>query len=60
METVTMQHAKKIAADQMIHHGWIPALARWMVDQVVAEHPNRPDAYHALTMLYVKESMGGI
>jgi hypothetical protein len=49
----TIQYAKSLAVKQLIHGGWIPALAQWAVDATVEQHPNRPDAYRALMLMYV-------
>jgi hypothetical protein len=49
----TIQYAKSLAVKQLIHSGWLPALAQWAVDSVVNQNPNRPDAYRALMLLYV-------
>ena len=51
----TLQYAKNITERQLVHKGWIPELARWMVNQVIA-NLDRPDAYHALVALYVNQS----
>ena len=52
----TLQYAKNITARQLVHYGWLPELARWLVEQVCEQHPNRPDAYHELVKLYCQEA----